>query len=105
MREQPGEADLPEDPKVEIAVFGRDVELFLETDPIGQFVVSRIRETIELAKNELLVADPHDPEEIRDIQNRAQVAEHCRAWFAQAIQDGMNAAQLIQQERDDDNVP
>lgn len=89
-----------DDPKFEEAVFGREVREFIENDRIGKYLISKAQEDIAEAAHELLTVDPTDMPKIRAIQNRAAVANAVRDWLRQAIQDGENAVQAIQQERD-----
>jgi hypothetical protein len=101
--EQPEQGRAPEleDPNVEIAVFGREVEQFIESDTIGLYLVRRAREQIEDAKEALLAVDPDDTEGIRRIQFAAATAQAVRGWLAEAITAGKNAERIIQQERDE----
>lgn len=89
-----------DDPKLEMAIFGREVEEFIENDRIGRYLVSKAMEDIQSAATDLLTVDPNDTAKIREIQNRAAVANAVRGWLGQAVSDGQNAAQAIQQERD-----
>jgi hypothetical protein len=80
----------PEDPVVRSATFGRQVEMFLESD-IGVYLVQRADEQAETALRELVVADPAKPDEIRAIQNRVKVADSVVSWLRDAIQEGAQA--------------
>ena len=84
----------------EIAVFGREVELFVETDRIGQFLVNKAREDIIEAQDALLKAEAEDAKTIRDLQFKARVGMAVMGWLKQAIVDGENATRTLQQERD-----
>jgi len=90
-----------DDPKVELAVFGREVEQFIDESPIGKYVVERAQADIEAAKTELLTVDPSDVAKIREIQGRAAIANSVRQWLREAITTGRNAAAILEQERDE----
>lgn len=93
------EAEGP-DPRLEIAVLGRDVERFIEEDPIGQYLVRQAQIDLEEAKSALLTVEATNADEIRRIQFKAHVAEAVRGYLGAAIQNGRDAQMLIQQERD-----
>jgi hypothetical protein len=90
-----------QDERYETAAFGREVELFIDEHPVGKFIVDQARADLELAKERLLTVDPEDPSAIRALQQKAAVAESVRQWLAMAIENGRNAADLLQQERDE----
>jgi hypothetical protein len=92
--------DLPDDPKVEQAIFGREVQDFIEHDRIGKYLIAKAMAEIESAATELLTVDPTDVGKLRFIQNRAAVANLVRVWLGQAVQDGMNAEVVLQAQRD-----
>lgn len=89
------------DPKWEAAVFGREVKNFVEGDPIGAYLVQRARADLEAAQTALLEVDPSDAKQIATLQLDARVANRVRGWLAEAIQNGIDAEILIQQERDE----
>lgn len=99
MAEETGEA--VEDPKLEQAVFGRDVEFWIETDPIGQYVIARARQDLEEVKEALVTVDPCDAQAIRALQHKAGIAISIRDWLGQAIAAGRSATDSLQQERDE----
>jgi hypothetical protein len=99
--EEDREAELLGDPAGETAVFGREVELFIDSDPIGQFIIDRAKRDLADAQEALLEVDPSKPEEVRKLQNKAAVANSVRRWLAEAIQDGRAAAAQLQLERDE----
>lgn len=89
-----------EDPRFQQAVFGREVEIWLDNDPIADYIINRARADIESAKDELLTADPEDVKTVRALQTRAKVAESIRQWLGEAVQMGRDAVASLQQERD-----
>jgi len=91
--------DVPlEDEKAEAAVFGEEVRQFLEQDRIGRFLVRKAADEVQDALLELKEADPDKPGEIRRIQTRIRVAESVVGWLAQAIDDGLRARQILEDE-------
>ena len=100
----PGEeirSELEGDPAGEIAVFGREVEIFIEEDPIGKYLIERARQDIQEAQDDLLDVDPSKVEDVRKLQFKASVANRVRVWLGEAIQNGRAAAAQLQLERDE----
>lgn len=95
------EEELLGDPAGAIAVFGKEVEYFIDQDPIGQFIIDRAKRDLAEAQEELLLVDPTKAEDVRALQNKAAVANSVRRWLAEAIQDGRAAAAQLQLERDE----
>lgn len=93
------EQPLP-DPKWETAVFGREVQAFIDTDRIGQYLIDQAKRDLATAHEKLLDVDPSDSKTIAALQLDARVANRVRGWLAAAIQNGQDAETLIQQERD-----
>lgn len=90
-----------EDPKLEQAVFGREVEHFIEADSIGVYLVARARQELEEVKEKLLTCDPANTEEIRRLQGRAGICTRFRDWLGEAVAAGFAAQESLQQERDE----
>jgi hypothetical protein len=99
----PGEEaqDLESDPAGSIAIFGREVEMFINDDPIGQYLVESARKDVQEAQDELLEVDPAQTEAVRKLQFKAAVANSVRIWLGEAIQNGRAAAAQLQMERDE----
>jgi hypothetical protein len=91
---------IPDDPKWETAVFGREVADFIDNDRIGQYLINRAQRDLAQAQERLLSVDPTDAKAIAAMQLDARVANRVRGWLAEAVQDGIDAEILIQQERD-----
>ncbi len=87
----------PEDPTVRWAAFGRQVELFLDSD-IGKYLVKKAQAQSAQAMEELVVADPNDPKLIASIQNRIKVADSIIEWLGDAIAEGHSAIQILKEE-------
>lgn len=86
-----------EDPIVQRATFGAQVEQFLSSD-IGTYLIERADEQAEAALKELVAADPAQPEIIRSIQNRIKVADSIIGWLREAIQMGEQAVQQLRED-------
>lgn len=89
------------DPRIEEAVLGRDVERFLEEDPIGKYIAERARADSEEARAALLICDPTDTTRVRELQFKGRLPELVVGWLGAAIENGRAAAQLLQQEIDE----
>lgn len=92
---------VPDDPKWETAVFGREVADFIENDRIGQYLIDQAKTDLAKAQSELLSVDPTDARKIAELQLDARVANRVRGWLAEAVQNGKDAEAIIQQERDE----
>lgn len=97
----PGEnkRSLTEDPRYETAAFGREIELFLEEDRIGHYLVERARSDLAVAQEALVDIDPADARAIAALQLDARVANRVRQWLGEAIQAGQQAQQLLEEDR------
>ena len=95
------ESELEADPAGVVAIFGREVEMFIDEDPIGQYLITRAKQDIQEAQDELLEVDPAKTEDVRKLQFKAAVANSVRRWLGEAIQNGRAAAAQLQMERDE----
>lgn len=86
------------DPNMERAVFGAEVERFLAEDRIGRFIVEKAAAEVQDALLELKDVEPNDPTRIRAIQSRIRVAESVVGWLAGAVDDGLRARQILENE-------
>jgi hypothetical protein len=87
------------DPVVNVAVFGKQVEAFLESD-IGVYLLSKTQEEEEQA-TERLINNAHTLA-IKDIlaeQATITRARNFRDWLAYAIQDGLQALQMLEEQQ------
>ena len=91
------EAPVP-DEKVEQAIFGEEVRQFLENDRVGQYLVRKAQAEVEDAMVELKDVDADNPNAIRRIQMRIRVAESVVGWLAAAVDDGLRARQILEDE-------
>ena len=93
-------SDPGEDPNFEAAAFGREVELWIEEDSIGRYVIERARQQVQEAQAELLTVDPTDTKTITALQTKAGIALSVAGWLREAIEQGHAAAATLQHEHD-----
>jgi hypothetical protein len=87
----------PQDPNVRIAVFGKQVQDFLD-GPIGDYLVKRAQAEIDKGVAALKDCDAEDPKAIRTCQNQIRVAEMIIEWLGDAISYGEGATELLKEE-------
>jgi hypothetical protein len=80
----------PEDPNLEIAVFGAEVEQFLDSS-IGQYLIKHAESQANSALEALASVSAEDPTAIRELQNRVKVADSIVGWLREAIILGRQA--------------
>lgn len=93
------ERDLdPSDERVQLARFGREVEVFLESD-IGQFMMQRA-ELVSAEAAEKLIATAHtlDRDGIRDLQQLIAFGKGFENWLTEAVQEGHAAIELLKED-------
>jgi hypothetical protein len=86
----------PNDVTVRAAVFGVQVQQFLDSE-IGVYLIERADNQAETALKELVIADPTQPEVIRAIQNRIKVADSIVSWIREAIEMGDQATESLRE--------
>lgn len=85
----------PKDPLVGNAVLGVEVTDWME-GPIGSFVMGRVRKRLELLEESLKTLDPYTKAgEIVRTQAEIMHWDGFAAWLGSAIQDGINAQQIL----------
>lgn len=89
-----------EDPLVQFASFGREVEIFLKSD-IGDFLLKRSEEELGQALQALKTVHPWRRRRIQQLQNQIAVAEKFQLWLADAIADGHTALQQLEEDHAD----
>lgn len=83
------------DPLVKSAVFGAQVQQFLDSD-VGQYLLSRTEQEREEAIEELSKVSPWRRRRITHLQNKVWVCDHFHKWLADAIIDGENSTRIIE---------
>ena len=100
--ERPADSEsVPQDPKPAIAVFGGEVEYFVQNDPIGRYLIEKAKREVTEALEALGDADPDDAAAVRKIQHRLRVARSVPKWLGEAIEEGHSARAQLQEEQDD----
>ncbi len=84
---------------IESAVLGKESEEFL-TSAIGQYLISRVENEIESARQSLESVSPWRRRRISDLQARIWRAQSFKGWLAELIIDGHNATKIITGEDD-----
>lgn len=88
----------PNDERVELARFGRQVEHFLDSE-IGQFMLQRAEATSEDATTELVkTAHTLDRDKIRDLQTLIAFGDSFKGWLIEAVQQGHAAIELLKED-------
>ena len=90
----------PNDPSVRSAVFGKQVEAFLNTD-VGKYLVQQAEREAEEAAEQLKTVWPWRTTRIRDLQNRIWVAEHFQKWLGDAIVAGRQSMAYLEGKDDE----
>lgn len=82
---------------IEIAVFGKQVQDFLETD-IGRYILGASKQQVEDALDRLKTAQTI--EEVQELQNEIKRAELVPQWLDEAIHIGLDALSKLEEERE-----
>ena len=82
---------------LESAIFGKRVEDFLSSD-LGKYLVHRAEEEAANSVENLKRVLPWRRRRIQELQNRIWMAESFQQWLADAVMDGMQSTQLIEEE-------
>ena len=85
----------PNDPTVRSAVFGKQVEEFLNTD-VGKYLVQQAEHEAAEAIEALKTTWPWRTRRIRELQNRIWVAEHFQKWLGDAIVAGQQSMKFLE---------
>lgn len=93
------ERDLdPNDERVELARFGREVEIFLDSH-IGQFMMQRAQVTSADAAQKLIEsAHQIDKDQIRDLQATIAFGKCFENWLTEAVESGHAALELLKED-------
>jgi hypothetical protein len=89
----------PNDPLVEQAVFGVEVQDFLRS-PIGGFLLKRAEDRLSVLLDALKKQDPEEPTKIVLLQAEIRHLEKFEGWLAEAVQAGLTAVAIIDGEID-----
>jgi hypothetical protein len=78
------------DPKVRVAVFGEQVNQFMESD-IGQYLLQCAQADTDSAAASMLEVDVTDTSKVMAIKVRLMVAARIESWLQEAIVKGYQA--------------
>lgn len=87
-----------DDPTVQTAVFGREVEEFLTSD-IGRYLVQRALNEEQMAVQELIKEPAKRKNTDNDmiLRNRIWLARSFRGWLEEAFNEGLQALDLLKE--------
>ena len=88
-----------DDPLFEAAIFGKEVQAFLNTST-GKYLVGRAEAEALEATAALKRVFPLRWRRIMELQNRIYRAESIQRWLGEAIMDGVHAEKIITGEDD-----
>ena len=89
----------PSDPVVNSAVFGKQVEAFLTSD-LGAYLIRKSEDEEALAAERLILgAHTMSIKDILAEQATITRARTFRDWLAYAVQDGLQALEMLEQEQ------
>jgi hypothetical protein len=94
---------LETDPIVELAVFGQEVERFMDSS-IGVYVSQKIADEIEHSMQELRTVNPQDAGAVSAAQAKAQVMLDLSMWLRQAIAAGTQAQEALRESASGDDT-
>ncbi len=77
------------------ATFGKQVENFLSSD-IGRYLVAHAELEASDAMSAFKTCNPNDVEKVRELQNTILQADKFVQWLASAVNNGLEAIQLIE---------
>jgi hypothetical protein len=86
------------DIQVELVAFGKEVQFFLQEDRIGVYLLDCAKAEMADAAFELANVNPAETAKVMELQIKYRVADSVQQWLAHAIQRGMEARTIIDQE-------
>lgn len=86
------------DIQMELVTFGKEVEYFLENDRIGQYLIECAVLDMSEAAEAMAETNAHEVAKMQEHQMKFKVAQAVRQWLGQAVQRGMEARTIIEQE-------
>lgn len=89
---------MSEDDQLEMiqrAAFGKQVDLFLSSD-IGKYMLARAREQVVEAQLQFRKADVTNVAVMTAIQNKLVVADSIVQWLKDAVSDGLQALNILE---------
>ena len=89
----------PNDPAVRSAVFGKQVEDFINGD-IGSYLLGRVDDELQSAQAALNKCSPWRRRRITELQNQIWRCESFKDWLADAVISGQQAMKLLENQDD-----
>jgi len=86
-----------DDPVLRTAVFGKQVEQFLESD-IGTYILQCAQEQEREAVEKLKGVDPTDWKKIIGLQWKIHEAENVVKWLTDAVRAGLQATEHLKED-------
>jgi hypothetical protein len=86
-----------DDPTVQVAVFGKEVEEFFTSD-IGRYLLRRARAEEEEATDELVKEPEKRKETDQALRNKIWLAKTFREWLEVAYNEGLQAMDMLKEE-------
>jgi uncharacterized metal-binding protein len=80
---------------VNTAVFGKEVEIFLNTN-LGVYLVQCADGEIEKGVDALRSVEPGDAEAVRKAQNQVRIGEMFKQWVEDAVRAGLQAQTILE---------
>lgn len=77
------------------AMFGKQVDQFMVSD-IGRYLMARAVDETESAIAEFKKCDAANVEGVRRIQTKMQLAEQFQSWLSEAVTDGLQALNILE---------
>ena len=84
---------------MQVAIFGREAELFLQS-PIGDFLVKHAQAEADIAAHKLKSVAPWRRIRIQELQNDIRVAEWFQVWLGEAVAQGRQATEILEENAD-----
>lgn len=91
-----------DDPLVRTAVLGKQIENFLDSD-VGRLVAQRAADEIDACAEILKKTSPRHfwgRAKIERLQNKIAIAESVIRWLADAVTEGQQATQILEDAND-----
>ncbi len=89
--------DPTDNPLLRTAVFGKQVEQFLDSD-IGVYLLQCAKTQSDEAVERLKDVDPQDWKAVMGLQWRIHEAEHIIQWLGDAIRAGLQATEHLKED-------
>lgn len=86
------------DPLMRAVSLSVEVTHFITQDKVGRYLMDRALECRVQALEELAMADPTNPDTIRELQWKARVPDLFQEWLQEAMAAGTSAEEMIQLE-------